>query len=57
MVFYCFSVQWTVRAGAILGTDEGGGCLGWIFFKEKKMQESLSFAGEVQTHAVSLLAV
>lgn len=34
-----------------------GRLLGMDFFKREKMQESLSFAGEVQTHAVSLLAV
>lgn len=32
MVFYCFMVQWTVRARAIFGYVDGG----FFFFKEKK---------------------
>lgn len=52
MGFYCFLVLQTARTGAILGNDEGGRFVG--VKKKKKKQESLSFAGEAQTHVVFL---
>lgn len=50
MVFYCFLVQWTVRAGSIFGYGDGGGG-GWSHFAEKKVKK---FASEA--HVVTPLA-